>query len=140
MTEMVIQQLLLDAGVEGVGQDLVAVEPRDLEVAADWGTVQSPETYVGYGQSTGFAQAAVAGFDAPNGYAAPARLPLNHWALAGNWTVARHAAVVNEPGGRIAFQFHAARHEPGDGASGTGRRGPVPGLPRWSARKGRSRE
>jgi hypothetical protein len=27
--------------------------------------------------------------------------------LSGTWTVAGHAAVLNEPGGRIAFQFHA---------------------------------
>ena len=106
-TEMVIQQLLLDAGAQGIDQDLAAVEPRGLEVAADWPTVQSPETYVGYGQSVGFAQAAAARFDEPHAYAAPARLPLNHWALAGKWTVARHAAALNEPGGRIAFQFHA---------------------------------
>ena len=38
-----------------IDQDLVIVEPGGLEVAADWRTVRSPETYVGYGQSTGFA-------------------------------------------------------------------------------------
>ncbi len=43
----------------------------------------------------------------PHAYAAPARLPLNAWGLSGTWTVARHAAVSNEPGGRIAFRFHA---------------------------------
>jgi thiol-disulfide isomerase/thioredoxin len=107
MTEMVIQQLLLDAGADGVDEDLVTVEPRGLEVAADWRTLQSPETYVGHGQSTGFAQEGVARFDAPHAYVGPARLPLNYWGLSGNWTVSRHAAVVNEPGGRIAFQFHA---------------------------------
>ena len=107
MTEMVIQQLLLDAGPERIDQDLVAVEPSGLEVAADWRTQQSPETYVGYGQSTGFAQDHVARFDEPHGYIAPERLPLNYWGLAGNWTVARHAGVVNDPDGRLAFQFHA---------------------------------
>jgi thiol-disulfide isomerase/thioredoxin len=107
MTEMVIQQLLMGAGADGVDQDLVVVEPRGLEVAADWRTLQSPETYVGYGQSTGFAQEDIARFDASHAYVGPARLPLNYWGLLGNWTVARHAAVVNEPGGRIAFQFHA---------------------------------
>ena len=107
MTEMVIQQLLLDAGAEGIDQDLVAVEPLGLEVAADWRTLQSPETYVGYGQSTGFASERLAAFDQPRPYAAAARLPLNAWDLSGTWTVARHAAVLNEPGGRIAFQFHA---------------------------------
>jgi thiol-disulfide isomerase/thioredoxin len=107
MTEMVIQQLLLDAGADGIDQDLVAVEPRGLEVAADWRTLQSPETYVGYRQSTGFASADVARIDAPHVYAAASRPPLNQWDLSGNWTVAGHAAVLNEPGGRVAFQFHA---------------------------------
>ena len=35
-TEMVIQRLLLDAGARDLDLDLVAVEPRGLEVAADW--------------------------------------------------------------------------------------------------------
>ncbi len=107
MTEMVIQQLLLEAGAQGIDQDLVDVEPRGLEVAADWRTLQSPETYLGYGQSTGFASEEVAAFDRPHVYAAAARLPLNAWDLAGSWTVARHAAVANGAGGRIAFRFHA---------------------------------
>jgi thiol-disulfide isomerase/thioredoxin len=106
-TEMMIQQLLLDAGAHDIDQDLVAVEPRGLEVAADWRTLQSPETYTGYGQSTGFASEDVAAFDRPHVYAAATRLPLNYWDLAGNWTVTRHAAVLNEPGGRVAFRFHA---------------------------------
>jgi thiol-disulfide isomerase/thioredoxin len=106
-TEMVIQQLLLDAGAHDIEQDLVEVEPRGLEVAADWRTLRSPETYVGYGQGTGFASEDGAAFNEPHVYAAPARLPLNSWDLSGNWTVTRHAAVLNEPGGRVAFQFHA---------------------------------
>jgi thiol-disulfide isomerase/thioredoxin len=107
MTEMVIQQLLLVAGADGIDQDLVMVDPRGLEVAADWQTLQSPETYVGYNQGTGFAQGGVARFDEPLVYKPPGRLPLNSWGLSGNWTVAGHAAVLNEPGGRIAFAFHA---------------------------------
>jgi thiol-disulfide isomerase/thioredoxin len=106
-TEMVIQQLLMDAGVDGIDQDLAAVEPRGLEVAADWRTLQSPETYAGYGQATGFASEDSAAFDKSHVYAARARLPLNYWDLSGEWTVARHAAVLNERGGRVAFQFHA---------------------------------
>ena len=65
MTEMVIQQLLLDAGAGDVDRDIVSVEPHGLEVAADWSTLRSPETYVGYGQSSGFAQADVAAFGEP---------------------------------------------------------------------------
>jgi thiol-disulfide isomerase/thioredoxin len=107
MTEMVIQQLLLDAGAAAIDEDLVMVDPRGLEVAADWQTLQSPETYLGYNQSAGFAQEVVARFDEPLVYAPPGRLPLNSWGLSGNWTVSGHAAALNEPGGRIAFQFHA---------------------------------
>ena len=61
----------------------------------------------GYNQSTGFARKSVASFDEPRDYTLPERLRLNEWGLSGNWTVAGHAAVLNEPGGRIAFQFHA---------------------------------
>jgi thiol-disulfide isomerase/thioredoxin len=107
MTEMVIQQLLIEAGASGIDQDLVMVEPKGLEVAADWRTLRSPETYVGYRQSNGFAQEDVAAFDEPRVYATPPRLPLNSWALSGAWTVASHAGILAEPGGRIAFEFQA---------------------------------
>ncbi|MFL5680192.1 MAG: redoxin family protein, partial [Chloroflexota bacterium] len=107
MTEMAIQQLLADAGAAAVDSELVTVEPQGLEVAADWRTLQSPETYLGYRQSNGFAQEDVARFDRPMAYIAPPRLPLNQWALSGSWNVAAHAAVLADPGGRVAFQFHA---------------------------------
>src|SRR5262249_12936186 len=32
---------------------------------------------------------------------------LNHWALSGDWTVGRQAAVLNKANGRIAYRFHA---------------------------------
>lgn len=107
MTEMVIQQLLVDAGQVGLDRDLVAVEPKGLEVAADWRTVRSGESYTGYQQATGFVQADVARFDEPAPYVAPSRLLLNEWALSGNWTVTRSAAISNEASDRIAFEFHA---------------------------------
>ena len=106
MTEMVIQQLLMDAGVEGIDQDLVSVDPRGLEVAADWQTLRSSETYVGYGQSVGFASSDAAAFDEPHGYELPS-LQVNQWGLSGTWTVARHAGLSHDAGGRIAFRFHA---------------------------------
>ena len=106
MSEMVIQQLLMDAGAEDIDPEFVDVEPRGLEVAAEWRTVQSPETYLGYGQATGFAQEGSAAFDEANVYdLVPLRL--NQWALGGTWTVARPAAASNDPGARIAFRFHA---------------------------------
>jgi thiol-disulfide isomerase/thioredoxin len=107
MTEMVIQQLLLEAGAEGVDPDLVGVEPQGFEVAADWGSLRTPETYLGYGRSAGFASPEHARFNGPQSYPEPARLRLNEWAPAGNWTLTQQAATLNEGGGRIAFQFQA---------------------------------
>jgi thiol-disulfide isomerase/thioredoxin len=107
MAEMVVQQLLLEAGADGVDPDLVSVEPKGFEVAADWRTLRSPETYLAYGRSPGFASSESARFNVPHTYPDPDRLFLNEWAPSGTWTLAEHAAVVNEPGGRIAFQFQA---------------------------------
>jgi thiol-disulfide isomerase/thioredoxin len=107
MAEMAVQQLLLEAGTESIDQNLVMVEPRSLEVPADWRTVQSPETYLGFAQSNGFASETDARPDVALQYAATLQLPLNQWDLSGIWTVGQHAAVLNEPGGRVAFEFHA---------------------------------
>jgi thiol-disulfide isomerase/thioredoxin len=107
MTEMAIQQLLTEAGVTSVDRGLVSVDPRGLEVAADYGTLRSPETYLGYGQATGFASPDGLAQDRPHDYAAPTRLGLNYWAPTGTWTITERAAVLAEPGGRLAFRFEA---------------------------------
>jgi thiol-disulfide isomerase/thioredoxin len=104
-TEMVIQRLLVDAGASALDQSLVAVDPRGLEVAADWTSLGSPETYLGYDRGSNFA--GVTAFDLPHDYELPADLALNTWSLAGNWTLAGHAVGSNRPGARIAFRFHA---------------------------------
>ncbi len=107
MAEMVLQQLLVERGAEGVDDDLVEVNPRGLEVPADWGSLRSPETYTGFGQATGFASSSRASYRMPFRYDAAARLSLNQWDLDGTWTVGEHAASLDEPGGRVVFQFHA---------------------------------
>src|SRR4029453_13569472 len=55
MTEMAIQQLLTYAGAADVPGDLVMPEPAGLEVPADYRTLRSPETYLGYRQATSMA-------------------------------------------------------------------------------------
>lgn len=104
-TEMVIQRLLLDAGASALDQSIVTVEPRGLEVAADWATLGSPETYLGYERGSNFA--GVAAFDVPHEYDLPGDLQLNTWSLGGNWTLASHAAGSNRAGARLAFRFQA---------------------------------
>jgi hypothetical protein len=34
-------------------------------------------------------------------------LSLNHWALAGSWTVGKQTTVLHQPKGRILYRFHA---------------------------------
>jgi thiol-disulfide isomerase/thioredoxin len=104
--ERVVQRLLRDGG-ETVGEDLVSVVPDGLEAQADWSNLKSPETYLGYLQAENFASPGGAEPDERRGYAVPDRLRLNEWALDGEWTVGRRAAVLNEAGGRLAFRFHA---------------------------------
>jgi thiol-disulfide isomerase/thioredoxin len=106
-SEAVIQQLLAEAGVRGVGRDLVAVDARGLEVAADWDDLGSPENYVGYARTENFASPGGAVPGQRHDYAAPARLTPNHWALSGNWTMEREAIRLEKANGRIAYRFHA---------------------------------
>ena len=106
-SEMFIQKLLTEAGARGIGHDLVSVEPRGLEVAADWGNLKSPENYVGYERTERFASPGGATLGKRRVYAVPAQLRLNHWALSGEWTVEKQATVLNNANGRIAYRFHA---------------------------------
>ena len=106
-SEMIIQQLLEEAGNGSIGHDLVSVDARGAEAAADWGSLGSPENYLGYERTEKFASPGGAVLDERRVYEAPARLRLNHWALSGDWTLEQEAVVLNEANGRIAYHFHA---------------------------------
>lgn len=105
-SEKLIQQMLSEAGALDIAPDLVVPPLSGAELAADWTNLKSPENYVGYGRTSNLASAAPA-LDQPASYEAPARLKLNQWALAGEWTLREEAAVLNKAGGRIAYGFHA---------------------------------
>jgi len=105
-SERIIQELLVDAGTSG-DRAPASVDARGAEVPADWDSLESPETYVGYARAERFASPGGIAFDERRAYAIPERLRLNHWALGGDWTVGREAAVLHEAGGRIAFNFHS---------------------------------
>jgi thiol-disulfide isomerase/thioredoxin len=105
-SERVLQRLLTDAGAH-VDDALVEVDARGVEAPADWDTLQSPESYLGYGRAQSFASAGRPVLDERHIYTVPDRLRLNHWALSGDWTIEEQAAVLNEPNGRIADSFHA---------------------------------
>jgi len=106
-SEMILQQLLAEAGIGDIGQELVSVEASGIEAAADWGSLRSPENYVGYERTENFASPGGAVLGTRRVYAVPAQLRLNQWALSGDWTVERQATVLNTANGRIAYRFHA---------------------------------
>jgi len=98
----------------------LAKKGRGVEAPADCNHLETPETYLGYERSERFAPADGATFE-PGAYRLPKRLPLNHWALAGDWTIGRENVVLERPGGSIATRFHArdahlvlspGKHEP----------------------------
>ena len=93
-SERMIQTVLADAGASGFGREMVTVDARGIEAAADWDDLRSPESYLGTEQSRGFVRSA-------------ARLRLNEWTVAGDWTLGSNAVALKQPNGRIAFRFHA---------------------------------
>ena len=106
-SEMVIQRLLTEAGLGGPRDGVVSVDASGVEAAADWHNLRSPETYIGYQRTERFASPGGTGRDRRRVYTVPARLALNQWALAGEWTVGSEATVLNHPNGRLVYRFHA---------------------------------
>jgi thiol-disulfide isomerase/thioredoxin len=100
-SERLIQRLL------GVERELVPVQALGVEAEADWDHLRTPETYLGYGRSEHFASPAGAAFDERRGYELPGRLDLNHWALAGEWTIGPENVALDKAGGSLAYRFHA---------------------------------
>ena len=105
-SEMIIQQLLLEAGFE-TSRDMVSVDASGLEAPADWATLRSPENYTGYRRTENFASPGGVLPDEPGSYTIPAQLRLNDWALSGDWTMKPEATRLNAANGQIAYRFHA---------------------------------
>ncbi len=85
-SERTIQHLL------GVERDLTPIEGTGVEAEADWDNLRTPETYLG---------------DARGERRSAGALRLNDWTLNGEWRVQSERVVVQDPGGSIAFRFHA---------------------------------
>ncbi|RZU75386.1 AhpC/TSA family protein [Micromonospora kangleipakensis] len=100
-SERVIQRLL------GIERELVPVEGLGVEAEADWDHLRTPETYLGYSRSEHFASPDGAAFDERRAYEFPESLRVNHWALAGEWTIGSENVVLDQAGGSIAYRFHA---------------------------------
>jgi hypothetical protein len=93
-SEQMIQRVLGEAGASGFSHEPATVDARGLEVAADWDSLQSGETYLGTEQTEHFAPGAT-------------RLRLNEWTLAGDWRIGDKAVALSKPTGKILYRFHA---------------------------------
>ncbi len=106
-SESVIQLLLAEPGLDHGDQEYVSVDARGPEAAADWNSLLSPETYLGYARTMDFASPGGLTPDEARVYDAPRTLRRNHWSLSGDWTAEAEAVALNEARGRIAFEVHA---------------------------------
>jgi thiol-disulfide isomerase/thioredoxin len=87
-TEQAIQELL------GLGdEDPVTVDAGGRSEAADWETLRSSETYVGFARGL---RRIDPRYDAPG---------LNRWSLDGDWNVGAESAVLDAAGGSITYRF-----------------------------------
>jgi thiol-disulfide isomerase/thioredoxin len=100
-SERVIQSLL------GIERELVSVRGVGVEAEADWDNLRTPETYLGYARGENFASADGATVDQSRAYEIPEHLRLNEWGLSGEWTIGREHVDLHQPGGMIAYHFHA---------------------------------
>jgi len=105
-SEKFIQRLLADAGAAGIPEGLVSVDADGLEAPADVNALRSPENYLGYQRTENFASGGPE-TNRRRVYSPPTRLALNHWGLAGEWTVSGQAVGASAAHGRIVYRFHA---------------------------------
>jgi cytochrome c biogenesis protein CcdA/thiol-disulfide isomerase/thioredoxin len=106
-SEQLIRRLLTDAGQQNLPPSAGGIRAEGVQSAADVENVASPETYVGYSRAENFASPEGLARDQSKLYAAPGELQRNQWALAGRWTVGAEDGVLDAPGGKITFRFHA---------------------------------
>jgi cytochrome c biogenesis protein CcdA/thiol-disulfide isomerase/thioredoxin len=108
-SEQVIRRLLAEAGQTRLPPpaDPAAADLQGVAAQADMGNLRSPETYLGHARAEQFASPGGQREDTAFDYTLPPALALNQWGLSGRWIIDDEAARLQQPGGRIAFQFHA---------------------------------
>lgn len=106
-SERLIQKLLSEAGGLPVTGEITEVHGEGAQAEPDLADLRASETYVGHAKATNFVSPGGIVRDVPNRYRGARSLPLNHWGLAGAWTVGGEFATLNEASGRITFRFHS---------------------------------
>jgi cytochrome c biogenesis protein CcdA/thiol-disulfide isomerase/thioredoxin len=105
-SERLIQQLLAESGRTAHPEGLV--EPRGTgALAPSSGRAWSGETYVGFARASNYVPPRGLVADRTHQYVPAATLPLNHWTLAGSWTIQSEQALAQRPHARLAYRFRA---------------------------------
>ena len=78
----------------GVARARAAVAGAGVAAPADWDQLYTPETYLGYGRGERFASTNGIAPDEGRVYQLSERLRVNHWSLAGEWTIGRGRVVL----------------------------------------------
>jgi len=91
----------------GIDRERVLVTGTGVEAEGDWAHLGTPETYLGYGRGELFASPDGLALDERREYRLPSHLPVNQWALAGEWTIGAEKVVPDSAGARLAFRFSA---------------------------------
>jgi len=103
-TEASIRALLAEKGAK-LGET-ARVQASGASAAADFASIRSPETYLGFRRAQNFASPCGLR-QGVSDYRLPAEFELNDWGLAGRWEVEPQRSVLQMPGGQIAFRFRA---------------------------------
>lgn len=104
-SEKLIRQLLNEAG-GAMNSTLSAPKGDGAQKAPDFADLRSPETYIGHERAENFGSPGGINPDQAKSYA-PGAARLNHWSLAGDWTVGAEMAQAEAPGAKILYRFHA---------------------------------
>jgi len=104
--ERAIQSLLAEARPGMVDTTLVNPSANDEQMAPDWGSIGSEETYVGYLKASNYRSTPKLREDRAQTYTL-GQLGLNQWGLSGQWVVGGESAVAGDGGAGIAHQFSA---------------------------------
>jgi thiol-disulfide isomerase/thioredoxin len=106
-SELQIQQMLREVQGNNVPMETVALQPKGFEAAADWENLETPENYVGYIRTQGFASPEGVVADKRMLYSVPRQLNLNQWGLSGEWFMGRESLFLPGGQGKVTYRFHA---------------------------------
>src|SRR4051794_40130083 len=94
-SELQIQKLLKEASAKNVATGLAEPHPDGFEAAADWVNLQSPENFLGYSRTLGFASPGGVVTDKQAPYSVPMQLKLNQWGLSGEWNIGKEVVSLS---------------------------------------------